>query len=161
MERYKQSLTAKLAAAQERTKNAKDDSPAFNAAKTLYRLYTQWLSNVDIASYIGRYFDGATVYRGIGLDARTQDASENAVIIEIVSSASDALQRVLHLAGDLRVAGNQISVLVTVQDVRTFEVTDVATETKPTVERRALDCPSDSPTYNRASKAQAHRFSEV
>ena len=98
------------------------DAPAFNTRKTVYRLYTEALARVDVVPYVNRYFDGATIYLGTGLDARTQDTQEPAIVVEIVSSADDALQRVLDLAGDLRVAGDQVSVLVTVQDVRTFEV---------------------------------------
>jgi hypothetical protein len=51
------------------------------------------------------------------------DGAEAALIVEIVTSAPDALQRIVDLAGDLRVAGKQISVLVTRQTVDTFEVT--------------------------------------
>lgn len=132
-------LTRSLANAQERhARNA--DAPAFNTPKTLYRLYTEYvLSRAKVAAIVGRYYAGATIYRGLGLDARTQDTSEEALIIEIVSSLPDALQRVVNLAGDLRHAGNQISVLVTVQDVRTFEIT----EAEPVrVSGRPLDRPS-------------------
>ena len=122
------SLTQGLADAQEKHA-ARTNAPAFNTTKTLYRLYTE-RTLLDLASYIGRYFAGATIFYGTGLDARTQDGSEESVTIEIVSSLPDSLQRVLDLAGDLRVAGRQISVLVTVQDIRTFEVTaDVPTDT--------------------------------
>lgn len=107
---------------------AQGQAPADGALlkrKTVYRLYTE---NVIPAFYrdeiIGRYFAGATVYFGIGLDARTQSTTEQALIIEIVTSASDQLQRIADLAGDLRIAGRQISVLVTRQAVDTFEVTE-------------------------------------
>lgn len=108
--------------------NAQGQAPADGAlfkTKTLYRIYTESvLTDAHLAEIIGRYFEGATVTWGLGMDARTQDASEQALIIEIVSSAPDSLQRIAHLAGDLRVAGNQISVLVTRQTVDTFEVTE-------------------------------------
>lgn len=106
------------------TSRTNDATPALFATKTLYRLYTEHVISVTyLETLIGRYFDGATLYFGTGLDARTQDASESSVTIEIVTSAADALQRIADLAGDLRVAGNQVSVLVTRQTVDTFEVT--------------------------------------
>lgn len=151
------SLTRNLAAAQDI--GGETSSPAFNAAKTLYRLYTQFLPDVDVRSIVQRYFAGATLYYGVGLDARTRDAAEESLTIEIVSSLPDALQSVLFLAGDLRIVGKQISVLVTVQPIRTFEIT--AEESTQIAPRPALDCASDSPRYNRDSKAQAHRFSGI
>jgi hypothetical protein len=93
--------------------------------KTVYRIYTEDVFSISRRDeIIGRYFDGATIYYGTGLDARTQDARENALIIEIVTSKPDQLQRIANLAGDLRVAGKQISVLVTRATVDTFEVTE-------------------------------------
>lgn len=94
--------------------------------KTLYRLYTEntlVLHRSDLLAIVGRYFNGATIYFGTGLDARTQADSEPAIVVEIVTSAVDSLQRIADLAGDLRVVGQQISVLVTRQTVDTFEVT--------------------------------------
>src|SRR5882672_12007236 len=41
-----------------------DSAPAFNAAKKLYRLYTQFLPGVKIAPLVKRYFDGATLLFG-------------------------------------------------------------------------------------------------
>lgn len=90
--------------------------------KTLYRLYTEDVAFDTVRSLIKRYFDGATILRGLGLDAATQSADEPALIIEIVSSLPDALQRIIHLAGDIRVTNAQVSVLITRQDVTTFEV---------------------------------------
>ena len=147
------SLTCNLAEAQEEHAHRARNAPAFNTPKTLYRLYTEHLAHVNAQGIVGRYFAGATIYNGLGLDARTQDASEDALIIEIVSSAPDGLQRAIDLAGDLRTLGNQVSVLVTVQDVRTFEITGQR--------QRPLDHPSDSPRYNAASKAQTHRLAGI
>jgi len=92
--------------------------------KTVYRLYTEDTRRNATLAIVKRYFDGATVLYGIGLDARTQTADENAVVIEIVSSKADSLQRILDLAGDIRVSNGQISVLITRQNVDTFEVTE-------------------------------------
>lgn len=103
---------------------ASRETPALFTTKTVYRIYTEDAHHPnDRNDIIKRYFDGATVYWGVGLDARTQGGAEAALIIEVVSSAADALQRIADLAGDLRVAGKQISVLVTRQTVDTFEVT--------------------------------------
>lgn len=104
----------------------KDNTPMadFNVRKTLYRLYTQDVNRNRTIAIVKRYFEGATLTYGIGLDARTQFADENAVVIEIVSSAPDALQKVLDLAGDIRETNAQISVLITRQQATTFEVTE-------------------------------------
>jgi len=110
--------------------NAQGQATATSAGKvkTIYRLYTEDVNRNRTIATVKRYFDGATLLYGIGLDARTQFADENAVVIEIVSSKTDALQRVLDLAGDLRENNAQISILITRHDVHTFEVT----ETSPT-----------------------------
>lgn len=92
--------------------------------KTLYRLYTEDINRTYTIALVKRYFDGATLTFGIGLDARTQERDENNITIEIVTSAADAFQRVLHLAGDIRERNNQISVLITRSAVTTFEVTE-------------------------------------
>lgn len=128
--------------------------PVFNAAKTVYRLYTEDIPTVDVRGIVKRYFEGATILYGIGLDSRTQATDEDAIVVEIVSSLPDSLQRALDLAGDLRVAGNQVSVLVTRQDVRTFEV--IADVPHEDTGRSGVVA---SPRYNPASKAQAHRLS--
>lgn len=115
LERYLRSLESRKSA-----------PAAFNAPKTLYRVYTEdKASDETLSAMVARYFPGATIYRGIGLDSRTQDAAEHAVIIEIVTSEANALQRILDLAGDIRVRFEQISVLVTQQAVTTFEVVAV------------------------------------
>lgn len=92
----------------------------FFTTKTLYRIYTE--DTGDVVGLVNRYFEGATVYRGVGLDTFTQSGAELAIIVEIVSSKPDALQRVFDLAGDIQVVNNQILVLVTRQSVDTFEV---------------------------------------
>jgi hypothetical protein len=92
--------------------------------KTVYRLYTEDKNRNRTIALVKRYFEGATLFYGIGLDSRTQWTDENAVMIEIVTSKSDALQRVVNLAGDIRQTNEQISVLITRQDVTTFEVTE-------------------------------------
>jgi hypothetical protein len=97
--------------------------PAGFTRKTIYRLYTETLQPKKIRALVKRYFDGATLTYGIGLDTRTQADDENATVIEIVTSKPDALQRVVFLAGDIRQLNSQISVLVTRQDVDTLEVT--------------------------------------
>ena len=93
------------------------------ADKTLYRLYTQDLKRNQVQATVAIHFDGATFYYGVGLDRHTQDASENSVTIEIISSHPSALARVLALASDIRQLNSELSVLVTSQPVTTFEVT--------------------------------------
>jgi hypothetical protein len=108
----------------------------FNAPKTLYRVYTEDVPGVDLTPIVKRYFDGATILRGVGLDARTQVKDEPAIVIEVITSHADGLQRVVNLAGDIRQLNSQISVLVTRQAVTTFEVTSPDT---PTAKVDALD----------------------
>jgi hypothetical protein len=92
--------------------------------KTVYRLYTEDVARIRTRALVARYFEGATLTYGVGLDARTQDTDEESVTIEIVTSKADAFQRIINLAGDIREANNQVSVLITRQDVDTFEVTE-------------------------------------
>jgi hypothetical protein len=151
-------LTQTLAESQERKHAEHNHVGAFNALKTEYRIYTESkLSTRELADVVARYFEGATIYSGIGLDSRTQDTFESAVVVEIVSSKLDSLQRALDLAGDLRVLGNQASVLVSKRDVHTFEVTE-----QPTARTHARATapvePGESPSYNARSRAQAHRL---
>ncbi len=93
--------------------------------KTVYRIYTEdaFADSAELSELVKRYFDGATILYGTGLDGRTQNTDEQAVIIEVITSKPDALQRILNLAGDIRELNAQVSVLVTRQDVKTFEVT--------------------------------------
>jgi hypothetical protein len=93
-------------------------------AKTVYRVYTENLNSRAITEIIGRYFEGATITKAIGLDSRTQGASESAIVIEIITSKPDSLQRIADLAGDIRQHNSQISVLVSRATVDTFEVTE-------------------------------------
>ena len=109
----------------------KSVSPA-GAKKTVYRVYTQDINRNATLDIVRRYVEGATVLYGVGLDSRTQEHDENAVAIEVVTSKPDAFQRILDLAGDIRVCNSQISVLVTQHSVTTFEVTET-TATKGTL----------------------------
>jgi hypothetical protein len=100
--------------------------------KTVYRVYTQDIRRNATLDIVRRYFEGATAFYGVGLDARTQLSDENSVTFEIVTSKPDSLQRILDLAGDIRIQNEQISVLITRQSVDTFEVTET-TPTKGTL----------------------------
>ena len=107
--------------------NAQGQAPADGAllkTKTVYRVYTENLNSRAVTEIIGRYFEGATITKAIGLDARTQGASESAIVIEIITSKPDQLQRIANLAGDIRQHNAQISVLVSRATVDTFEVTE-------------------------------------
>jgi|KBSSwiStaDraftv2_1062776.scaffolds.fasta_scaffold19331_12 hypothetical protein len=107
--------------------NAQGQAPADSAllkTKTVYRVYTENLNSRAVTEIIGRYFEGATITKAIGLDARTQGASESAIVIEIITSKVDALQRIAFMAQDIRTHNAQISVLVSRATVDTFEVTE-------------------------------------
>jgi hypothetical protein len=107
--------------------NSQGQAPTEGAllkTKTVYRIYTEDINRVAVRAIIGRYFEGATVLYGVGLDARTQDSDEDAVVIEIITSKPDQLQRIANLAGDIRHHNAQISVLVSRSTVDTFEVTE-------------------------------------
>lgn len=91
------------------------------APKHLYRIYTE--TRPGISMVVKEYFEGATIYQGVGLDARTQHHKEHSTIIEIVSSNPNADERVLELAKHLRHRDGQISVLVTRIPIETWEVT--------------------------------------
>ena len=91
-------LTRSLAAAQEH-----------HVAQTAvtYRLYTEDVPGlVDLTK---RYFKGASFFYGQGL---SDGQIEAARIIEIVGTLAD-LQRIVDLAGDIRVTNHQSTVLVT------------------------------------------------
>lgn len=99
-------------------------TPSAGKVKTVYRLYTEDVSRVRTRAIVARYFEGATLTYGVGLDTRTQDTDEESLTIEIVTSKADAFQRVLDLAGDIRETNAQVSVLITRHTVTTFEVTE-------------------------------------
>jgi len=107
--------------------NAQGQAPADGAllkTKTVYRVYTENLNSRAVTEIIGRYFEGATITKAIGLDSRTQGASESAIVIEIITSKPDQLQRIAFMAQDIRTHNAQISVLVSRATVDTFEVTE-------------------------------------
>ena len=92
--------------------------------KTVYRIYTEdtYQTN-ELAAIVARYFEGATIFRdALGLDTRAIGGREPSVVVEIVSSKPDALQRIANLAGDIRSRFHQVSVLVSVAPIDTFEV---------------------------------------
>ena len=107
-------LTRNLADAQEQ--HAKRTRSASNSI--LYVLYTEDKEN--LAELVSRYFDSATIFGACGT---YKGSLELAAVIEIVSTR-DALQRVFDLAGDIRIANGQTSVLVTWAPVSRFDVTE-------------------------------------
>lgn len=78
-----------------------------DAMPITYRIYTE--DKVGLVQLISRYFAGASIIDAIGV---WQGGTELARIIEIVGTRTD-LQRVCDLAGDIKVANQQSSVLVT------------------------------------------------
>lgn len=80
----------------------------------VYRLYTEDKPNVR--ELVSRYFDGATILFARGL---WQGQTEDSVVIEIVALKSD-LQKVVHLAGDIREVNQQTAVFMTYQTVKSL-----------------------------------------
>lgn len=100
-------LTRRLAEAQEL--HAACALREAESAPLLFRLYTESFDN--LRDYTQHYFKGATFLHGIGL---WEGCTENVTIIEVVGTLDD-LQNVVFLAGDIREANHQSSVLVTWQ----------------------------------------------
>jgi hypothetical protein len=86
----------------------------------LYELYTE---NTDtLYALVGRYFKGATFISGIGL---WEGTAEYAAVIKILGTRQD-LQRILDLAGDIRVTNHQSNVIVTWSAVNRFDITEAS-----------------------------------
>lgn len=118
-------LEAKLRA-DERNTRATD---SLFTPKTAYRVYFEDRYDTNgVADIVARYFEGATIFRdAYGLDSRAIGGREPSIVVEIVSSKPNALQRVIDLAGDIRAHYHQVSVLVTRQVVDTTEVVEPET----------------------------------
>lgn len=82
----------------------------------VYNLYTENFPNLP--DLVTRYFDGATIYDGLGVWQGTQEQS---AVIEIIGHRDD-LQAVTHLAGDIKHVNKQQSVIVTWHRVDTLTV---------------------------------------
>lgn len=106
-------ITRKLTEAQEAHA---DKTRQLQQTAVLYRLYTEERSN--LTTLIRRYFHGATLLIGTGL---YDGLSEVCAVIEVIGTLAD-LQRVFDLAGDIRVANGQTSVIVTYQTVNSVNV---------------------------------------
>ena len=97
-------LTRKLASAQE---SHAVSSRATVTPSIVYRIYTEFYPNlVDLTL---RYFAGSTHYFGNGV---YEGNIESAGVIEVIADL-DALQSIVHLAGDIKEVNRQDSVLVT------------------------------------------------
>lgn len=99
------SITKAMTAAQET--HAADIRTPRPTQAVVYRLYTEEYGNLRDLTL--RYFDGFTFFPTIGY---YQGIREVGMVIEIIGT-SDDLQKVVHLAGDIREVNNQTSVLVT------------------------------------------------
>ena len=95
-----ESLTARLAREQE------THAPFFET-RVRYRLYTEGVG--DIVGLVSRYFAGATIIPALGVWGGEVESS---AVIEILGTDAD-LQRVVDLAGDIRVTNKQYAVYVT------------------------------------------------
>ncbi|SRR6266404_6147951 len=82
----------------------------------VYRIYTEHREN--LTTIVSRYFTGFTVFSGIGY---YEGVAESATVIEVVASR-DALQTIVHLAGDIKHRNAQSSVLVTWSDVSRLDI---------------------------------------
>ena len=83
----------------------------------VYRLYTE--AKDTLADIVSRYFAGATFTFTVGL---WQGTPEDSTVIEIIGTRAD-MQSIAHLAGDIRLANNQTSVLVTWHPISRLDVT--------------------------------------
>lgn len=84
---------------------------------TRFRLYTEYDEN--LSRLLGRYFSGATIY---GADGVWHGRNEHAAVVEILGTDADTPQ-VFYLAEDIRRENNQSSILVTVDEVRRYDIT--------------------------------------
>lgn len=106
-------LTRKLASAQE---SHAVSSRATVTPSIVYRIYTEFYPNlVDLTS---RYFAGSTHFFGEGV---YEGNIEHAGVIEVIADL-DALQAIVHLAGDIKEVNAQASVLVTFHAVTQVSV---------------------------------------
>lgn len=82
----------------------------------VYSLYTETRDN--LIELVSRYFPGATLYNATGLyEGITEPATE----IRILAIDLD-LQRIVHLAGDIKQVNSQSCVIVTWQSVNRLDV---------------------------------------
>lgn len=101
-----------------RLRRIAEQNRAMQKSKSVtYRIYTEDRHN--LAYLTGRYFDGSTLLYGNGAYKGT---SEDSVIIEVIGTSAD-LQKIVDLAGDIRVVNAQESVLVTWSEVSTLDIT--------------------------------------
>lgn len=84
----------------------------------IYRVYTERQTETQLIPLISALFSGATVYASRGL---WEGKTENSTVIEVLGSHEDRA-KVFMLARNIREAFAQTSVLVTIQNVSTFEV---------------------------------------
>ena len=110
------SLTRRLTDAQVAHADVRRQGAAMT--NTLYTLYTEDIG--DVAAIVARYFEGATLYSAIGL---WQGTRELAMVVEILTDDSaETLQRIVNLAGDIKVINHQTSVIVTWQGLTRLDV---------------------------------------
>ncbi len=96
---------------------ARENAAKRESKSVTYRVYTEDRDNLDLLT--GRYFAGYTKLYGLGV---FEGAKEHATVIEVIGTPSD-LQKVINLAGDIRVVNAQQSVLVTWSEVSRLDVT--------------------------------------
>lgn len=99
-------------------KNERNPTLEYTPGAVLFTLYTVYGDGHNVER-VGRYFDGATLYRVAGF---WKGVSEDSEVIEVVGTLDD-MQRVTDLAGDIRHAQNETAVLVTYARIGSLMVT--------------------------------------
>lgn len=109
-----QDITRRLAEAQEHAA----EQVRVNAERqaVLFSVYTENAPNLP--ELVARYFDGATIYDGLGL---WQGAEEQSAVVEIIGHAAD-LQSVAFLAADIKHVNRQQAVIVTWTPISTLTI---------------------------------------
>lgn len=98
---------------------ARENAAKRESKSVTYRLYTEDTNLPTLRALTARYFDGYTLLFGQGCYKATM---ESTVVVEVIGTPAD-LQKVVNLAGDIRVVNAQQSVLVTWSEVSRLDVT--------------------------------------
>lgn len=107
-------------------KLAREQEQRAHDSRIVYRLYTEQSEN--LLELVERYFPAATLSFGVGLWSNPDTGRivrEVSRVIEVIGTRDD-LQRIVFLAGDIRVTNQQSSVLVTWHTVSLLDVTETA-----------------------------------
>lgn len=84
-----------------------------------YRIYTEYINNHIVRDIVSKYFDGFTMYTGMGIWANEHEAN---LTIEIITDVESALVDVEVVCREINQANRQECSLVTVEKVDVFYV---------------------------------------